>query len=1020
VSSSVQASLGPANPDRARLPTPLTNELTRQRLIDRLAMRWTKKLVTVSAPAGYGKSTVIAQAIRDNDDDPSGTDLYVALRPPAEDPTHLANAILSATRNPEQRPERDVGAAAVEITDQLARFAPHDVALILDDIHHADSPDSAELLRLVLADLPSNAHVVLAGRRIPQIPMARLTASEDLEAVTNSDLAFDPAEMATMADLHGVEASTVDGLASWPALVRLALSAGPHVSREFLLEEIVAHLDANQRCGMATTVVAGRADDDLLARAASPGLTTNDLLPLPLVAELGDGSVIAHDLWAEAINDLVDVDELTKIADHAARWHSGAGRVEEAIDTAARFGRWDSARAALMDALSANDSVLDAPTARRWLQLFARSDLDQPELRLLRAMAARLEVGAGTGIDNIEAAIEEFDRRGELRYMSIAVVELGMQGWQNADRELARRAGHHVRRLAETGDPEMQALLHFSRGMSAAGPREALDHSMKVDVAVHQRAMAPLHHRARATLCFELGDGDQAIDHLRRLVKSAPGATSERTLAAAQFLNGDPSPYLDLTAEVVGHRRESARDTFLESFFACVILSRLGRSDGIGHSLRSANERVRERTYRALATATEFVNEGDENAAALELSRLLAHKDIGPLASRHEFTHFPTVSYVLNREIRSHLDTLDLGPLFVAKRSVARTLLAARTGRIVRGGDLPAHGLVLAALPLRWSVELTGRIANHDSVGAVKLMTYLIDHAGSTVHLLARELANGPGPEVDGLRILLKSVASPPNEILRIRICGSLAVGFGSDSFVAIAGSRVRQLLQLLALRRRVRRSIAAAALWPDHDEQSAANNLRKTLAQLRNALEPDRNPGEQSFHLRIDAEHIELHESDRITVDTWEIDRLIDDGSRLESANLPRSAADAYAAAAQLAVDMAFVDLADVELFAGELRAWSARVSRAVERTARWHLSQNQLDAAARAARRLHALEHGNERAHQVLISVALLENELAAAAKAIELCRSELDDLGIGIGPDTAALVKRYESRIERRTTQ
>ena len=45
-----------------------------------LAERWNVRLVTVIAPGGYGKSTALAQAIRDNDTDPSGVDAYARCR----------------------------------------------------------------------------------------------------------------------------------------------------------------------------------------------------------------------------------------------------------------------------------------------------------------------------------------------------------------------------------------------------------------------------------------------------------------------------------------------------------------------------------------------------------------------------------------------------------------------------------------------------------------------------------------------------------------------------------------------------------------------------------------------------------------------------------------------------------------------------------------------------------------------------------------------------------------------------
>jgi LuxR family transcriptional regulator, maltose regulon positive regulatory protein len=83
-------------PGLRAVPRPLDAELPRLRLADRLRARWCRPITLVTAGAGFGKTTALAQAVRANLLEPQGVDAWVTCGPGHEDAVRLATAILHA------------------------------------------------------------------------------------------------------------------------------------------------------------------------------------------------------------------------------------------------------------------------------------------------------------------------------------------------------------------------------------------------------------------------------------------------------------------------------------------------------------------------------------------------------------------------------------------------------------------------------------------------------------------------------------------------------------------------------------------------------------------------------------------------------------------------------------------------------------------------------------------------------------------------------------------------------------
>src|SRR5215469_1797004 len=140
------------------LPCALDIEIPRLRLVQRLEGRWDRPVTLLVAGPGFGKTTVLAQAVRAHQVAPRGIDVWVSCAAAYEDPACFAEAILDAMSfdGGADGPARRAAAPGPrEVVDALIRRAPLEVCLLLDDVHEipAGSPGAA-LLREVARTLP--------------------------------------------------------------------------------------------------------------------------------------------------------------------------------------------------------------------------------------------------------------------------------------------------------------------------------------------------------------------------------------------------------------------------------------------------------------------------------------------------------------------------------------------------------------------------------------------------------------------------------------------------------------------------------------------------------------------------------------------------------------------------------------------------------------------------------------------------------------------------------------------------
>ncbi|MHB1357323.1 MAG: LuxR C-terminal-related transcriptional regulator [Anaerolineae bacterium] len=185
------------------IPPPRPKVVLRPRLIERLNEGLHRKLTLISAPAGFGKTTLTSEwvagcqrpvawlSLDEGDNDPARFLIYLtaALQTIM---AHIGEGVMGVLQSPQPPPiESTLTALLNEIT-----AVPDNFVLVLDDYHVLDSKPVDQALTFVLEHLPPQMHLVIATREDPDLPLARLRARGQLTELRAADLRFTPSEAA--------------------------------------------------------------------------------------------------------------------------------------------------------------------------------------------------------------------------------------------------------------------------------------------------------------------------------------------------------------------------------------------------------------------------------------------------------------------------------------------------------------------------------------------------------------------------------------------------------------------------------------------------------------------------------------------------------------------------------------------------------------------------------------------------------------------------------------------------------
>jgi DNA-binding SARP family transcriptional activator/predicted negative regulator of RcsB-dependent stress response len=486
--------------------------IARPRLEQRLDGALDRRLTSVVAGAGFGKTTVLSRwaattprAISAWHGLTAGDrTLTVVVRAVTDAlrlcvpglPTDLVAAV-SGPRGPDTGTD-EVGRAqayAGRICEALAAHQPRELVLVLDDVEALDDADeSAAFVAGLCRQAPDMLHIVLSSRRDPPFPVARLRGQGQVLDLAAADLAFTPEETAEVvratigatvdaAAGPSIDSAALDDLAAelheitagWPAAVRLTCEA---LARDDLPSRHRATLDRLRRPGgllydyLADEVVAAEPDEarDLLGRLAALDRFTPELADA--LGPDGDRTALAGLVRRGAVVDAPERGQSWLSVNALLREvvRGAPAAAEARHDTLGRAARWfedhGQQAEALRCALATGDSADVGRIVTRWgAQLLQAGEADA----VLDAVCRLAPAERTPTVHRLEG-----DARQLIGDWDGAVACYGRAAGGGGDRlapGLAWRMGliHHLRGDLDT------ALGVYDRGDLAGGPDDSTD-----------------------------------------------------------------------------------------------------------------------------------------------------------------------------------------------------------------------------------------------------------------------------------------------------------------------------------------------------------------------------------------------------------------------------------------------------------------------------------------------------------------------------------------------------------------
>jgi LuxR family maltose regulon positive regulatory protein len=370
---------------KLRVPAPRPRIVSRGRLVERLTLETGTGLVLICAPAGYGKSTLLAEwsqsllqkgvavawyALDASDDAPIpfGSYLVASLSQALGLTSELAHITQLLRSSPEIDLQR-ILPAVINTIDSSDR----DCVLILDDYHLIGAPAIHSAVAFLLEHLPDNMHIVIGSRSDPPLPLARLRARGQLLELRAADLRFTVNETALFLNevmrldlspelVDTLEART-EGWVAGLQLAALSLSGradkdgfiasftGSHrYLAEYLLEEVISRQSEEVQAFLQATSIldrlCGPLCDAILGESSGSEAILDQLERTNLfVIALDDEGYWYryHHLFRDFLRTQLhktQPEHVTSLHRAASEWHAAHGFLREAVQHAFQTADW--------------------------------------------------------------------------------------------------------------------------------------------------------------------------------------------------------------------------------------------------------------------------------------------------------------------------------------------------------------------------------------------------------------------------------------------------------------------------------------------------------------------------------------------------------------------------------------------------------------------------------------------------------------------------------------------------------
>src|SRR5499427_5833839 len=561
----------------AKLNRPLLRPGTvyRSLLIERLAQDDHCPIVSVAAPAGYGKTTFLAQwagrngqalawvSVDEADNDPKLLLTYIAEALNAVEP--VGERVFEALASPGS----SVPGSVVPRLCSAFSSMTSPVVLVLDDVHVLHNSECRAALSVLADHVPAGSRLVLAGRDQPPLRIARLRAEGRILEIGPGDLSLTRGEASALLRSAGLALDEEDvaelhrRTEGWPAglyLAALYLKEGGSLGHavvsfggedrlvsEYVESEFLARISRRQRVFLTRTAVLERMCGPLCetvldlpgSSATLAGLARSNLLLVPM--DRRGGWYRYHHLFRDMLLAELHRNEpelIPGLQRRAAQWYARNGEPEEALEYWMKAG--DVAAAApLIGALTfATYQRGMAATAERWLR-WLDDHAAMEKYPAVAVLAAAISAVTGKAVDA--------DRWAKTAERGAAVTRLpdgssSIEPWLALIRAL----------ICHDGPEQMRADAELAASTIAAGS--------------FWRATPILLLGMAHVIAGEVDRADMFFDDAVTEARATGGATDACVALAERSLLAMASGMWDLGEQYLSEARSVAREANLEDY----------------------------------------------------------------------------------------------------------------------------------------------------------------------------------------------------------------------------------------------------------------------------------------------------------------------------------------------------------------------------------------------------------------------------------------------------------------------
>jgi ATP/maltotriose-dependent transcriptional regulator MalT len=191
---------------KLHIPTATKQNLVQRPLLfDKLSKSLKAKLTLVSAPAGFGKSTIVSEWIHEKKIPAA----WYSIDNNDNDVVEFLNYIILSIQNV----QKDIGQHAIELlkspnppsVESIVKLLINDITninnnfvLVLDDFHLITKTEISDLIIYLLEYCPQNIHLIIITRSDPKLPIAKLRSQQQLVEFRSSDLSFTANDIAVL------------------------------------------------------------------------------------------------------------------------------------------------------------------------------------------------------------------------------------------------------------------------------------------------------------------------------------------------------------------------------------------------------------------------------------------------------------------------------------------------------------------------------------------------------------------------------------------------------------------------------------------------------------------------------------------------------------------------------------------------------------------------------------------------------------------------------------------------------